>query len=427
MTLAHHRFLHFALNHYSPVGGNERDPGMLSNLSDVRSSRPERAEAPARVNQGLGVHLPELDGFRGLAILMVMFYHFGHCLDGPIWTGGFVGKLVARAVASGWCGVDLFFVLSGFLITGILYDTKGHAGFFRTFYMRRVLRIFPLYYGVLVAAFFVSPWVGATRFGLWAPPENQGWFWLYGVNFLRVFRGHESCGTLEHLWSLAVEEHFYLFWPLLIFLLNRVAAMWACVAVAAGALWFRLAGVYLGYQTANYMLTPARVDAMAVGAFLALAVRGPGGLGSVVRHARSAAAISGFLLAALLATHHGVLYCFAKDTQTVGYTLLAVFFGSTMVLTVASGGRGLASRLTRNHALGFIGKYSYGIYVFHFSLVPALVGLLGLDRALRNVGPQPMAVVAHLLILMAVSVAVAWLSWHLYEKHFLRLKKLFPY
>src|SRR5262249_55951728 len=240
-----------------------------------------------------GAYLRELDGVRGVAILLVMLFHFGAVVSEGGAPTGAASKLVQRAVGAGWCGVDLFFVLSGFLITGILYDTKGQPGYYRTFYARRTVRIFPLYYGLLVASFLVRPWAGL---GPPAPEGYQGWFWLYLANVLRVVHGGEACGRLEHFWSLAVEEHFYLIWPFVVRTLGRAALLRACVGVGVAALAFRAFAVAKGWPFAAYMLTPARVDTMAVGAWLALAARGPGGAAAVLPRVRAAAAASGALL-----------------------------------------------------------------------------------------------------------------------------------
>ena len=395
--------------------------------SEPTPAREPEAEAPRARRGG---HVPELDGVRGLAILLVLLYHYGAAF-GPVTTASGLGaRLVSRAVATGWCGVDLFFVLSGFLITGILYDTKGRPNYFRTFYARRTVRIFPLYYGVLAAAFVLDPWLGSPFRSAFAPRENQAWFWLYDANLLSALKGGAAAGGLNHFWSLAVEEHFYLVWPLLIAGLGRGRAMWACVAVASGALAFRTFGVvtnYVRYVDFNYVVTPARVDAMAIGGLVALAVRGPGGFAAVRPYARAGAVAAGLVLAAILLRHHGALYWSGKDTQTVGYTALAVFFGSTLALLVGAGGAGPVAAFCRNRVLRFLGTYSYGIYVYHFAIVPAAFEGLGLDRVLRDLGPYPLGPLALATGLTAASVAVAWASWHVYERPFLTLKRLFPY
>ena len=163
-------------------------------------------------------HLPELDGIRGLAVLTVILHH------------GFGFEL-------GWFGVELFFALSGYLITGILVDAKGrHRGwdYFRGFYGRRSLRIFPLYYLVLLLVLVVLPGLWPMTFALFDPArEHAAWFWSYTQNVLFAREGTILPGVF-HLWSLAVEEQFYLLFPLLIYLLSIGTLLWVvpllCVA-----------------------------------------------------------------------------------------------------------------------------------------------------------------------------------------------------
>src|SRR5258706_11472560 len=167
--------------------------------------------------------LPGLDGLRGLAILMVMMVHFGGTTEHGI-TGA--ALWFSRLTGAGWCGVDLFFVLSGFLITGILYDAKGAPGGLRNFYARRVLRIFPLYYGTLVVLFVILPLLApGPNPGLEKVAQQQGWLWLYLSNFAAVFIGdHTFAGGLVQagdFWALAIEEQFYLVWPLVVLTLRR--------------------------------------------------------------------------------------------------------------------------------------------------------------------------------------------------------------
>src|SRR3954466_6828035 len=178
-------------------------------------------------------HIATLDGLRGVAILLVMLCHF----LGLLHTGNHrLDSLLHLGFGHGWVGVNLFFVLSGFLITGILLDAKSSPRYFRNFYARRTLRIFPLYYGVLFVCFAILPlFPGSNSADFLALRSRQGWLWTYCTNIKIVLDGDWKFATplldLGHFWSLAVEEHFYLVWPLLVFLLPTRALVKACIGV----------------------------------------------------------------------------------------------------------------------------------------------------------------------------------------------------
>jgi peptidoglycan/LPS O-acetylase OafA/YrhL len=211
-----------------------------------------------------GRHIPALDGLRGLAILLVILYHHTLMRQETLFDRVYVN--LARL---GWSGVDLFFVLSGFLITGILYDSKGSPHYFRNFYVRRTLRIFPLYYAVVFFSLIVLPrawpaW-GLTQLDRSAMEDrSQAWYWLYLQNFL--FARDENLGhpALAVSWSLAIEEQFYLVWPVVVSLLSRRHLIWTCGALILTALSLRIWMVSAGvHPTTIYVLPFNRMDALA--------------------------------------------------------------------------------------------------------------------------------------------------------------------
>jgi peptidoglycan/LPS O-acetylase OafA/YrhL len=232
---------------------------------------------------------------------------------------------------------------------------------------------------------------------------------------------------LGHFWSLAIEEQFYLVWPAVVLLSTRLELIRICLLCIVGAFVLRVAFILGDYGEAAYVLTPARMDSLAVGAFIALAARGPGGLTRIARLARPTATIGGALLVALLVWRGG-LAPWDPIMKTIGHTLLAFFFGALLVLAVISAPNTFTGRIFGSSQLAFFGRYSYALYVFH---VPIL--FFHLDRFLPlSVVPTVFgSLLLKKLVFVAsattLSVAIALLSWHLYEKQFLKLKRFFPY
>ncbi len=201
-------------------------------------------------------HIPSLDGIRALAALMVMVFHFvGH--------HGEPASLIHASVL-GQTGVDLFFVLSGFLITRILLNSKDSPNYFSSFYARRALRIFPLYYAFLAFYFFVLPLLLQQHIPSFA---SQSWSWFYLQNVPATFDRFTSSGP-SHFWSLAVEEHFYLVWPLMVFLLSR--RQFKCLLVATLLLPPLLRFAFLSHGVGVFYFTPTRMDSIGYGAVLAV-------------------------------------------------------------------------------------------------------------------------------------------------------------
>jgi peptidoglycan/LPS O-acetylase OafA/YrhL len=379
---------------------------------------PARSMTRESHSNSIESRIPALDGLRGIAILLVLFLHFGQFGHGLPAPTVLVDKVFIHAARTGWMGVDLFFVLSGFLITGILYDTKGSPRYFRQFYARRVLRIFPLYYAALVLFLIILPALRPEHWVLKDLKTDAAWYWTYLYNVKVAADGFRPSSALGHFWSLAVEEQFYLVWPIVVLWLGRKHLLVVCVVAVVGALVFRLVSSSTGYVVLPDVLTPARMDALAVGAFIAVVARSPNGL-SVMRRWAVPVAVAAALPLAVLLRYNVAL-------ATVSHTLVALLFGAILVLALTVSPVSLLGTAAASPILRFFGRYSYALYVFHHPLLwfkPAF----SLAFVPTVFGSQLPAYLLWLVISIGASVAIALVSWHLLEKQFLKMKKLFPY
>lgn len=365
-------------------------------------------------------HMPTLDGMRGIAVLAVMAFHFSE-------FSGISASTVALGAwhgisSAGWIGVDLFFVLSGFLITGILYDSKGEAGYFRTFYTRRALRIFPLYYGVLAVFFLLLPLLFPASDAVRANTSSQVWYWTHLSNVQIALDGWTASSFyLVHFWSLAIEEQFYLIWPVVVLLLSGRQLVRFCAAVMVFSLLLRAWLFATGAGVSAYVLMPARMDTLAFGAVLAIALRDPSMHAHLRRLARPLAVACATLLCAVL-VWRGALDKTDAVTGTIGFTLLGALFSAAMFFAVTTAAGSRWNRMLSSRVLRFFGKYSYALYVFH-QPIALLLAATGLPLALGGLGaPELAAQVIYTAVAGTVSVVAALMSWNLYEKQFLKLK-----
>ena len=350
--------------------------------------------------------VPELDGLRALAIIPVLFAH-----SIPIEHSRF------HALAEyGWIGVDLFFVLSGFLITGILLDAKGQPGYFRNFYARRVLRIWPVYFALLLIVLKVIPHFRPETHDL------AGFSSWYYVLFLQnLFPLPQFVPVLAPTWSLGVEEQFYLVWPLLISLLpKRVFPVVITIALIASPL-VRFATVHLtGDWLYVYVATFCRADGLLVGAALAYWMRSDSfSKEKLLRFGRWALAMTIVPVAWIFS--RGVA---ARGQQSVFvYTLLAFAFGGLIALAL-SPAASIWSRFLRLSPLQYLGKISYGLYLVH-KLAFVVYEKSHLYTALSVAGYPRLNMVIAFAAEVTLAILVASLSWYLFETPILKLKKHF--
>jgi peptidoglycan/LPS O-acetylase OafA/YrhL len=362
-------------------------------------------------------YLLTLDGVRGLAIVMVLSHNL-NVLTGHQTPAG---QAVSRIDDLGWVGVQLFFVLSGFLITGILLDTRKSDNYYRAFLGRRVLRIFPLYYGTLAVAFVVLPLIGPHH----PPPDGQLWLWTYTSNWAAP-AGHDN-PEFPHFWSLAVEEQFYLMWPFVVRALSPRRLLSLCLGLAVASL-----GIRFGMRLIDtgpepvYMWTICRMDALAVGAAVATVLRMPHAAASVKRWSREISwgalvvALAGFLIT------RGDPRT-TRMSQTIGYSVLALAFAVLVFAAVMAEARthGALYRTLAWRPLRALGIYSYGMYVFHVPIhrtigLPVLHHWIGEDEPVgAKIG------VAYFVATSAMTFAAAVASYYLVERRFLALKRYF--
>ena len=368
-------------------------------------------------------HNPALDGVRGIAILLVLFHHF--TLFDPVTT---IGAWLGFGALLGWSGVDVFFVLSGFLITGILIDARGSDRYFASFYMRRVLRIFPLYYLIVFISFVLlsrsTYWhdllVGPGRVAQWP-------YWTYLVNFAIAERGDFQHGVLDVSWSLAIEEQFYLIWPAIVWLLPVRFIGVVCAAIAVIVPILRSMALDGGAEPVDaYVLPHLRADALALGALLAWLSR---------RKRLTALAPIGPV--AVIAGGAGAIACaVAGDSawwyeplmQRFGYSLFAIAGAGLVIVAVTRPETSIWQRALRMGWLRAFGKYSYCMYLIHLPISRVVQEfVLGPGEFPALFGAVWPAQLGFYVLAGAPTFALAWLSWRWFEAPILRLKSKFPY
>ena len=339
--------------------------------------------------------LPQLDGIRGIAILMVIIHN--ESPKYPLLS-------LDRLFTNGWMGVDLFFVLSGFLISGILLDSKQSEDYFRNFYIRRCLRIWPLYYASLFFMFVVVPLVRPSESATIFAERSSPW-WAYPFylqNFLVPIPANAT-GLLGVTWSLAIEEQFYLVWPVVVRISSTVAVRRIALIVVCLSPLLRLFMVSQGLEI--YSNTFSRLDGLMAGAFLACVTRSKD---------FEPSRFLGRAWVAFLALGPLAFAITSVDARWFVFSMSAVASVALVYVSLYSKQQWLQSLLT-NRFIVYTGAISYGLYLLH--KIPFNLGrLLSLDDYPVLAAP----------ILLAVSYGIATLSWIFLEKPFLKLKRFFP-
>ena len=360
-------------------------------------------------SQGLRNHYPALDGIRGLAILLVVFFH----------NFGFL-----QYFGFGWLGVDLFFVLSGYLITDILIRSIGNKHYLRNFYLKRILRIFPLYYLVVSVTVFILPSISRLWDNLQFYVNNQWWLWLYLQNWLYVIKEPEQTNFLLHFWSLAVEEQFYLFWPWVILLFRKPGRLiTVTIFILIGVIITRIILWVNQVEGLEYfgLYTFTRIDGLCIGSLLALIM-------FINRDWLSK--YTGFIV--LIIAGLNFLFYFLNRASNfsfpffpfIGYTTFAIVF-AVLVYEAVQGKTKIINLIFTNPILRFFGTISYGFYVFHW---PVYVGLNSWFRNLLNSTLEFQPIILELLVSIlatALAFVISIFSYYFFESRFLKLKSYF--
>ncbi|HZY82687.1 MAG TPA: acyltransferase [Cyclobacteriaceae bacterium] len=348
-------------------------------------------------------HIRALDGFRGMAIVMVLLFHLF-----PFF----------KLFSFGWMGVDLFFVLSGLLITGILIDSKDEPNYYTRYIAKRVLRIFPLYYAFLVLFFVVFPLVGLAEqipnFSYLT--EHQPWYWAYLQNWLVLFDpDFPPANFLSHFWSLAIEEQFYVFWPLVVYVTPRNKMLYVALAFIIVSLLLRITLIAFDVSTVKaYVFTFSRLDGLCIGASIATMLRIPHLQEKLNHLTKPVMIVTAILTVAVIGVGRSVSFAHPAFA-TIGYTVIDLFFGACMVFALSTQPGNLIKGVAENFILVFFGKYSYGMYVYHIP-VYFLV-----QTFLKGVTEKPLIIS---LLALVATILVAMISFHGFEKHFLKLKSM---
>jgi peptidoglycan/LPS O-acetylase OafA/YrhL len=368
-------------------------------------------------------HTPALDGVRGIAILLVLLHHF--TVFDPITS---FGAWMGFGALLGWCGVDLFFVLSGFLITGILIDARGSPRYFSSFYMRRSLRIFPLYFLVVFLSFVVLPFFPRVHGVLVGPTDVSQWpYWTYLVNFMIAERDQFIHGVLDIAWSLAIEEQYYIVWAAVVWLLSPRLLGPLCALIVVTAAILRTVAIGAGAEPIDvYVLPYFRADSLALGGLLAWLAR----RGLLTPLAGVAPAWAGIAVAAAIgvAVAEESPWWWEPWMQRLGYSLWALAGGGLIVAAVTRPRESVWPRALSASWLRACGKYSYCMYLIHLPISRLLQEFIVSGEQFPALfGAVWPAQVAYYFVASTITFAFAWISWHTFEAPILRLKARFPY
>lgn len=339
-------------------------------------------------------YYPELNGIRAIAAFMVILFHYFS--EGPF------PDIIKKISVLGQTGVTLFFVLSGFLMTRILINEKSSPNFFKVFYIGRILRIFPLYYFFLILFYILSPILSETTNNF----DDPKWtFFVFLQNIPMTFQ--MPFNGPGHFWSLAVEEHFYLVLPILVFFLSQKALKYLLYIIILLAILFRVLILSQGFEIYQFTLTI--MDGLAIGSLLAIYEKNNGF--SMLNPKKIATffiiLIIVFLIFWLAFSSKAVFF-----VQIIKFTIIAFVFLLLILFAISSNDKNIVKKLLLTKFMQFSGKISFGLYVFH----PLCFLILQKEFRFNNI-------LVDFLISIFTTFSISSLSFYLFEAKFLKIKK----
>ena len=359
--------------------------------------------------------IPELDGLRGVAILLVLSFHFVN--NQLVSTSSSVGKILARVTSFGWVGVDLFFVLSGFLIGSILLRNRLSLRFFRTFYIRRFVRIVPNYYLLLLVFMLLRklPVVAENHF---MSGGGEIPIWSYFAMVHNIFMANlNSLGNdaISVTWSIGIEEQFYILFPIILYFLNpRYIPHFLVLVIIMANL------IRIGFERwiPPYVLLPCRMDAIAMGVGVAWIDQKVGVREVAVRKAKLL-----FSLMIISVISCSYLYFKYKDIGFVRNTIFALVFSILLIWSLSDRSK-LLGEFLRNRYLMWIGTISYSLYLFHYIILGLFheIFLNNQGVIIRNMKDVVLTISAFCL-----SIIFSWIIYKYIEAPCVRIGKKYEY
>lgn len=354
------------------------------------------------------LYYPALDGLRGIGCLLVVIYH-------NFW-------FFHKYLFFGWVAMDIFFVLSGFLITDILVKSFGKENYLKNFYIRRILRVFPLYYTALFLFIVILPRVPSFPIPLDQYVHNQIWYWTFLQNWVIIFKGLGDQTALMHLWSMAVEEQFYLLWPLVFafikkpkYLIIFLSALLISLIIFRFWLWMKQVPGLSYFNFFNF----TRIDGICIGCIVALLQNTNSKL---IRNYT-------FIPVFSLAIYNFLFYflnLYYKDyfpyLGLIGFTTFATLLG-ILVYSIINQTPPILSKVFDISLLKFIGRISYGTYIFHW---PIYLFIKNSSEGWAHAHiPGIYSDLSISVLSTILAYVTGYLSYRYFESYFLRLKNKF--